>query len=130
MSAYNLILQTLAQKSASLHEHITGLPEHDPDLYLDGIFTSLFTEHLALDEAARLWDVYVFEGDAVLVRAAVALLLRREMALLGTGSIAEVRTALEGGSPEEMEEKKKKRVLSGNGEEDRWMRSVREAGKS
>lgn len=130
VSAYNLLLQTLAQKSASLHEHITQLPEHDPDLYLGGFFTSLFTDHLALDEAARLWDVYVFEGDAVLVRAGVALLLQREMALLGTKSIDDVRAVLVEGLGDASAEGKKQRVVCGNGEDDRWMRAVREAGKA
>ncbi|KAL2133101.1 hypothetical protein VTI74DRAFT_2932 [Chaetomium olivicolor] len=125
-SAYNLLLHTLLQKSPNLHEHLTHLPDHDPDLYLNDIFTGLFTRHLALDEATRLWDVYVFEGDALLVRAGVALLLQEEMALLGTKTVAEVQailgTAPNGG--------KSPRVVGGNGEEERWMKAVREAGKT
>jgi hypothetical protein len=125
-SAYNLLLHNLSQKSPILHEHLTHLPDPDPDLYLNDVFTGLFTRHLALDAATRLWDVYVFEGDALLVRAGVALLLQKEMALLGTKSIAEVRTALGtapggGNSP---------RVVGGSDEEERWMKAVREAGKA
>ncbi|KAL2019341.1 hypothetical protein VTK56DRAFT_9721 [Thermocarpiscus australiensis] len=119
-SAYNLIFHTLSQKSPNLHDHLTRLPDHDPDLYLDEVFTGLFTRHLALDEAARLWDVYVFEGDALLVRAGVALLMQKEMALLGAKSAAEVQATLRERSP---------RVVGGSGEEERWMRAVREAGK-
>ncbi|KAJ4291415.1 hypothetical protein N0V88_006008 [Collariella sp. IMI 366227] len=127
-SAYNLLLHTLLQKSPNLHEHLTHLPDHDhdPDLYLNDIFTGLFTRHLALDEATRLWDVYVFEGDALLVRAGVALLLQREMALLGTKSIAEVQAVLgmmsDGG--------KSPRVVGGSGEEEKWIKAVRDAGKA
>ncbi|KAK3321940.1 hypothetical protein B0H66DRAFT_601421 [Apodospora peruviana] len=125
-SAYNLLLQSLAQKSANLHEHLVQLSDHDPDLYLTDLFTGLFTGHLALDEAARLWDVYVFEGDAILVRAGVALLLQKEMALLGTKSIAEVRGILNYTA----DGVKKPRVVGANGEEDRWMQAVKEAGKA
>lgn len=120
-SAYNLLLQTIAAKSPKLHNHLLALPEHNPDSYLGDIFTSLFTNQLALDEASRLWDVYAFEGDAVLVRAGVAVLLDHEMELLGTNSIEEVRTAIH---------TKKQRVVGKTGDEDRWMRSVREAGKN
>lgn len=120
-SAYNLVLHTLSKKSPALHEHLTaGLPDRDADAYLRGVFTALFTRHLALDEATRLWDVYVFEGDALLVRAAVALLLRKEMALLATKSVDEVRAVLDGGP----------RVVGPDGEEERFMAAVREAGKA
>lgn len=138
-SAYNLLLQTLSHKSPGLHEHLTRLPGHDPDSYLCDMFTSLFTSHLALDEAARLWDVYVFEGDAILVRAAVALLLRQEMSLLGAGSAAELAAALEpgGGCCSAADSTAKKTpttttsgVLARSGADDRWIRAVREAGKA
>lgn len=136
-SAYNLLLQTLSHKSPGLHEHLTRLPGHDPDSYLCDMFTSLFTSHLALDEAARLWDVYVFEGDAILVRAAVALLLQQEMSLLGAGSAAELAAVLEsGGGCSAADNTAKKTptttgsVLARNGADDRWIRAVREAGKA
>jgi hypothetical protein len=125
-SAYNLLLQTLSHKSATLHDHLVRLADHDPEAYLADIFISLFTSHLALDEAARLWDVYVFEGDAVLVRAGVALLLQHEMALLGTSSMDEVKATLASAT----DGAKGQRVVAGNGEEDRWMKAVREAGKA
>lgn len=126
-SAYNLVLQMLSGKSVSLHEHLVrDLADADPDAYLNDVFTSVFTSSLAIDEAARLWDVYVFEGDGVLVRAAVALLMDREMALLGSKSVAEVRAALQGGTTSE----RQGRVVGETGAEDRWMQSVRNAGKS
>ncbi|KAK4124360.1 hypothetical protein N657DRAFT_389051 [Parathielavia appendiculata] len=133
-SAYNLVLHTLAQKAPALHDHLTKLADHDPDAYLEPVFAGLFTRHLALDEAARLWDVYVFEGDALLVRAGVALLLQREVALLGVASVAEVRAVLlsggGAGSAGSLGEIKSPRVVGGQGEEERWMKAVREAGKA
>jgi hypothetical protein len=125
-SAYNLLLHTLSQKCPNLHEHLTHLPGLDPDLYLNDIFAGLFTRHLALDEATRLWDVYVFEGDALLVRAGVALLAQKEMALLGTKSVADVQTVLRTNG----ESGKTPRVVGENGQEEKWIRAVREAGKA
>lgn len=100
---------------------MTALPAHDADAYLGDVYTSLFTCQLALDEASRLWDVYVFEGDAVLVRAGVAVLLDHEMALLGTKTMEDVQTVLRG---------KKQRLVGKPGDEERWMGMVREAGKN
>jgi hypothetical protein len=133
------VLHTLAQKSPALHAHLTKLAaaagaDGNPDAYLESIFTGLFTRHLALDEATRLWDVYVFEGDALLVRAGVALLLQREMALLAAKEVNEVRVVLgtaaaaPGGGG--LLPPKSPRVVGGNGEEEKWMRAVREAGKA
>lgn len=94
-SAYNLVLQTLSYKSSALYRHLTTtLRDVEPDAYLGDVFMSIFTGHLAVDEATRLWDVYVFEGDGVLVRAAVALLLSREMVLLGSRTADKVQAAM------------------------------------
>ncbi|KAK4151046.1 hypothetical protein C8A00DRAFT_45672 [Chaetomidium leptoderma] len=125
-SAYNHLLHTLLQKSPNLHAHLTKMADHDPNLYLEGLFTGLFTRHLALDETTRLWDVYVFEGDALLVRAGVALLLQKEMALLGTKSVAEVQAILEA-APDGV---KSPPAVGGNGAEERWIKAVKEAGKA
>lgn len=130
-SAYNLLLQNLAQKSPTLHEHLTTkIPSgSDLDRYLNPIFTGLFTRHLALDEVTRLWDVYVFEGDALLIRAGVAYLLQKEMALLGTKTVAEVREVL-GTAPDTGDGRAYcPKVMGGNGEEEKWMQAVRDAGK-
>jgi hypothetical protein len=104
-----------------VHDHITREIPADPEFYLLSIFVTLFTGCLAIDEAARLWDVYVFEGDAVLVRAAVALLMDREMALLAARTVDDVRAAL-GAS--------KRAPVGEGGAEDRWMSLVRDAGKA
>lgn len=130
-TAYNLILQTLSHKSPRLHDHLSKLPDHDPDAYLSELFTSLFTGYLPLDAAARLWDVYAFEGDKVLVRAAVALLSEREMSLLAATSISDVKAILEGRSPgsSPADAPRRQHVVGRPGEEDAWIRAVREAGK-
>jgi len=129
-SAYNLVLQTLKTKSAGLHDHLTRvIPEAEPDDYLGSVFTALFTCSLTIDEAARLWDVYVFEGDAVIVRAAIALLMQEELAIVGCGSVGQVRELLSGGGGSS-NSKRQKKAVGEVGAEDRWMKGVREAGRS
>lgn len=128
-SAYNLVLQILAKKSSHLHEHLTkGVRDIDASIYLGDLFMSMFTGHLAIDEAARLWDVYVFEGDALLVRAAVAILLRSEMGLLGSKTGEEVRAML--AAPDAREHDAKSPAVTEVGAEEKFMKAVREAGKS
>lgn len=119
-SAYNLLMQTLSSRAPALFYHIKNMPDTDFDYLFNDLFTSLFTGQLALDQAARLFDVYVFEGDAVLVRAGVAFVIEREATLLGTKSTDEVRRALLQAT---------KKVVAQTGEEDRWMKAVRDAGK-
>lgn len=119
-SAYNLLLQTLSSKSPQLHRHLTSTElSLEPEDYLLPLFTSIFTQHLSLDECTRLWDVYVFEGDAVLVRAAIALLMQHEGALLSTRSCSNILQVLTEG--------RRKTIC---GREDDWMQRVREAGKA
>lgn len=89
------------------------------------LFTALFSGHLAIDEAARLWDVYVFEGDALLVRAAVAFLLSREMSLLGTKTADEVVSIVSARNASIPSA----RPVGEMGAEDKFMIAVREAGR-
>lgn len=120
-------MQTLALKSAPLYEHLTrSVSAPKLECYLGDIFTSMFTGHLAIDEAARLWDVYVFEGDGLLVRAAVAFLLSREMTLLGAKTAEEIGIVLSEQNASVSSARPNGRV----GAEDRFMMSVREAGKA
>ncbi len=125
-SAFNLVLRTLSHKSTTLHDHLTrGVPDLTPELYLTDVFSSIFTSLLAIDEAARLWDVYVFEGDALLVRAAVAILLEREMDLLGSKTPAEVWTVMSKASTNSTAP----RAVGEMGAEDKFIETVRHAGK-
>jgi hypothetical protein len=119
-SVLQLVNQTLAAKSPQLCKHLSDAATIGPDfdMRLNDIFTTLFTQHLSLDDCTRLWDVYVFEGDGILIHAAVALLLEREMALLSTQSAAELQEILEGHS---------KSVLQGR--DDLFIGRVRDIGK-
>lgn len=80
------------------------------------MFSSLFTDRLSLDNATRLWDIMVFEGDAVLVRAAVAYLMALESKLFGCETAGEVYGVVRGGL--------------GEVKEDEWIQFLREAGKA
>ncbi|KAK0779515.1 hypothetical protein LTR59_013159 [Friedmanniomyces endolithicus] len=83
-AAYERVLGGLKGRCASLHAHLTS-PATDltPAEYLDPIFRCLFAYNLPAEHVSRLWDVYVFEGDVVLIRAAVAVLGRLEGKLYG-----------------------------------------------
>lgn len=65
-----------------------------------------------------MWDVTVFEGDSVLVRAAVALFGSLESKLHSVSNDEEILVVLQEGIGAE-----------GTGEED-WIAAVRGAGKS
>lgn len=95
---------------------------------LDPVFTSLFTGNLSLDNVTRLWDIWVFEGDAVLVRAGIALLGALEGELYAAVGRREVKGVFE------LSKSKLGNVVSVDGEvgscgEDDWIAKVREAGK-
>ncbi|KAL3417997.1 TBC domain-containing protein [Phlyctema vagabunda] len=113
---YSLLLATLQHKSPRLHAHLTRF-SRDPDVYLRQLFMSLFTASLSLDNATRLWDVMVFEGDSTCVRAAVAFLVQLEGHLFGCSTDDEIRSVISKG-------------LDGALGEEEWMLAVREAGKS
>lgn len=53
------------------HLHMLGLA---PLTYLSPMLKSRFTDLLNLDQVMRVWDVYVFEGDAFLLRTALSAL--------------------------------------------------------
>ncbi|KAI0545115.1 hypothetical protein F4679DRAFT_488528 [Xylaria curta] len=106
-SAYQLVSQALAARSPQLHKHL-GDP-NTWDMRLNDIFVTLFTRQLSLDDCSRLWDVYVFEGDRILIHAAVALLLEKEIPLLGATSPGEFQQVLEDNP---------KSILQGGGSQD------------
>jgi hypothetical protein len=135
-SAYNLVLQMVGAKHTRLHHHLTQLPATDDngplsieDSYMAPMFGSLLTEQLSVDEAARLWDVFVFEGDTVLVRAAAALLLRNEVRVLGTQTAKELRKMLCATSAISTPTPGSDSTTMDHVDEDAWMRSVQQAGK-
>jgi hypothetical protein len=111
------LISTLQQKSPRLYTLLTN--RHlgpQPDAYLRDLFSSLFTGYLSLDNATRLWDIMVFEGDAVLVRAGVAYLTSMEVKLFGATNPKEVCDIVKAGLE--------------NMDEEEWIKAVRTAGKS
>lgn len=118
--AYTLLLSTLKLKSPRLQAHLTSeqLNLH-PEDYMRDWFTAMGTEHLSLDHVSRLWDVMVFEGDALVVRAAVAFLTGLEGRLFGCERAQQVMDVVKEGIE-----------TMGKLDEDQWMNMVRGAGKS
>ncbi|KAH0556615.1 hypothetical protein GP486_005552 [Trichoglossum hirsutum] len=118
--AYSLLHRALQYKFPHLHTHLTHTLALPASSYLEPMFRSLFTLRLPLDVASRVWDVYVFEGDAFLVRTAVGVLGRLEAKLYGGRE--EVLRLLGWGSQEQIS-------CWDVGGEDEFMLRVREAGK-
>jgi hypothetical protein len=85
-STCSSVLRLLENKIPNLHAHLTNPQlQLDPVEYLAPIFTSLFCSHrFDMDIASRIWDVYVFEGDEVLIHAACATLAKLEGKLYGS----------------------------------------------
>ncbi|KAF2158712.1 hypothetical protein M409DRAFT_71502 [Zasmidium cellare ATCC 36951] len=115
---YKYCLSTLKYKFTRLHDHLTnpaiGLA---PEEFLDPMFRCLFAYHLSHEHVSRIIDVFVFEGDKTLVRAAVACLGRLESKLYGS---KEEILSLVGWQNEERWDV---------GKEDDFLDAVREAGK-
>jgi hypothetical protein len=82
---YELVLSTLKYKFTHLHDHLTSTSTGvSPEEYLDPMFRCLFAYHLPTELVARVWDIFMFEGDKALIRAAVACLGRLERRLYGS----------------------------------------------
>jgi hypothetical protein len=82
---YEHVLGILQYKIPNLHAHLTlpTLGLH-PSEYMEPMLRSLFcSQKFGMDIASRIWDVYVFEGDKALVRAAVGILAKLEGRLYG-----------------------------------------------
>jgi Rab-GTPase-TBC domain len=62
----------------SLHAYFTNKLRLHPSAYLDRMLRSLFAMHMPLELLSRVWDIYAFEGDIILLRAAVAVLWQLE----------------------------------------------------
>jgi hypothetical protein len=83
--AYDLVLGTLKYKFSNLHAHLTSSATGlKPEEFLDPIFRCLFAYNLPPEHVSRLWDIFVFEGDKTLIRAAVAILGKLEGKLYGS----------------------------------------------
>lgn len=156
---YSLATATLKYKFPRLASHLTETVKlADEDIW-EPTFRSLLTNGLDLERLSRVWDCWVFEGDRVMIRAAVAVLGCLQAQLFGftTGDDqdrAAVRDIL-GWGPRHMGTKQPKDrhsapaapatgfaggqfsnaaagdywVLTAAGDEDGFMNEVREAGK-
>ncbi|KFY43602.1 hypothetical protein V494_01902 [Pseudogymnoascus sp. VKM F-4513 (FW-928)] len=93
---HTLVLETLSAKFPRLYAHLCSTIQIDqqPGPCLNATFSSLLTKQLNLDVITRLWDIWVFEGDAVLVRAMVALIGSLETKFYGATSAREVLAIL------------------------------------
>jgi len=116
----SLVMTTLKYKLPALHEHLTSEKLNlAPSDWLEPLLSTLFTRNLDPDTASRIWDVYIFENDKILIRAVVGLLSRLESKLYG--SKEEVLSVLGWEANTE--------VWKSIGTEDEVMKAVREAGK-
>jgi Rab-GTPase-TBC domain len=117
---HNLVLDALSYKYPALHIHLTSpnlaLP---PAEYLDPMLRSLFcSSKFGPDIASRIMDVYVFENDKMLIRAAVGTLAKLEARLYG--NMREILDVLAFDKP---------MAKWDLGNEDEFTQLVREAGK-
>jgi Rab-GTPase-TBC domain len=65
----------------TLHAYFTNTIQLHPSAYLDKFLKSLYATHMPLEILCRVWDIFAFEGDIILLRVAVAVLWHFEMKL-------------------------------------------------
>lgn len=70
---YSSFLKVLNTKFTSLYRHFQSI-HLPPSAYLEPLVAPLFAVHLPLDTVMRAWDIYVFEGDAFLLRLALGIM--------------------------------------------------------
>ena len=71
---YSLAAATLQYKFPLVATHLyETLRLSDEDIW-EPMFRTLLTNGLDLDRVCRVWDCWVFEGDRIIIRAAVAIL--------------------------------------------------------
>ncbi|KIW17444.1 hypothetical protein PV08_04638 [Exophiala spinifera] len=76
---YNHAISTLGIKFPRLHEYLFGSMEQGGlgfrgEEVFEPMFRTIFSNGLDVDRLCRIWDIWIFEGDRALVRAAVAVL--------------------------------------------------------
>lgn len=81
--AYATVLALVEEKLPQLHKHLTQTLALPPASFLEPLLRSCLAFGLGADAAARAWDVFVFDGDAALVRGCVAALGALEGRLYG-----------------------------------------------
>ncbi|SLM33928.1 Rab-GTPase-TBC domain [Lasallia pustulata] len=92
--AYQLILSILKVKCPRLHTHLFN-SSHPPDgkeaglqltpeQVFEPMMRTLFLKGLGLENAVRVWDIMVFDGDSMVIRTAVGVLTALEGKLYGS----------------------------------------------
>lgn len=76
---YNHAVSTLGIKFPRLHEYLFGSLEQGGlgftgEEVFEPMFRTIFSNGLDVDRLCRVWDIWIFEGDRILVQAAVAIL--------------------------------------------------------
>lgn len=77
--SYNHAVSSLGIKFARLHEYLFGSLEQGGlgfrgEEIFEPMLRTIFANGLDVDRLCRVWDIWVFEGDRTLIRAAVAIL--------------------------------------------------------
>ncbi|KAJ5558311.1 hypothetical protein N7535_008524 [Penicillium sp. DV-2018c] len=72
--SYTLASDTLRYKFPRLYAHLAETLQLSNEEIWEPIFRSLLTNGLDLERISRVWDCWVFEGDRVMIRSAVAIL--------------------------------------------------------
>ncbi|KAL4874647.1 hypothetical protein BJY04DRAFT_203458 [Aspergillus karnatakaensis] len=153
---YSLASATLRYKFPRLATHLYDTLRLSDEEIWDGMFRSLLTNGLDLERISRVWDCWVFEGDRIMIRAAVAILGSLQAQLFGftkpdDHSRLAVKNILAWGPHDAGAKPKERRsapaapvagfggvltsavgdywILTSAGDEDGFMNEVREAGK-
>lgn len=82
----SLMLKTMRYKLPTLLDHLLSSRAgfSCPEEWLEPMMFTLFTRHPEISTAARVMDIYAFEGDKFLIRAMVGLLAILESRLYGS----------------------------------------------
>ncbi|PYI27546.1 hypothetical protein BP00DRAFT_450143 [Aspergillus indologenus CBS 114.80] len=80
---YSLASATLKYKFPRLSTHLYETLRLSDEEIWEPMFRSLLTNGLDLERLSRVWDCWVFEGDRIMIRAAVATLGSLQLQLFG-----------------------------------------------
>lgn len=102
-SYYASFLKVLNTKLPSLYQHFQN-NRLAPSAYLGPMISSWYADYVSIDLINRLWDIFIFEGDAFLIRIGLGILLSVQYKLYGSRS--EVLSLLQPGTLRITEEDK------------------------
>ncbi|PGH27904.1 hypothetical protein AJ80_00454 [Polytolypa hystricis UAMH7299] len=148
--AYSLASATLRLKFPRLSTHLCENLYLTDDQIWGPMFRSIFTNGLDLERLSRVWDCWVFEGDRIIIRAAVAILgcLEQQLMNISPGEQGQsIAAGILGFGPKNVEKVRRSHdsspgvavagekllggywTLNAAGDEDRFMQMVREMGR-